>query len=133
MGGAGAGGILAPRTVRGHRSRSPRRLPLNPKFFRNGIVMLVLVVGTVALLYTWISSSQTTKTRAYSDFLADVQAGKVDKVVQQSDTLSVDLKGGTPNQPDYTVTVPGVPGLHDVYKDIQTASANPREPLYEAN
>ena len=32
----------------------PRRLLLNPKFFRNGIVMLVLVVGTAALLFTWI-------------------------------------------------------------------------------
>ena len=35
----------------------PRRLPLNPKFFRNGIVMLVLVVGTAALLFTWINST----------------------------------------------------------------------------
>jgi cell division protease FtsH len=104
---------------------------LNPKFFRNGIVMLVLVVGTVALLYTWISSSQTTKTQPYSQFLSDVQAGKVEKVIQQSDTLSVDLKGGTPNQPDYTVTVPGVPGLHDVYKDIQTAAASNPTPVYE--
>ncbi|MEJ7697673.1 MAG: hypothetical protein WKF78_13900 [Candidatus Limnocylindrales bacterium] len=30
---------------------------MNPKFFRNGIVMLVLVVGTAALLFTWISTS----------------------------------------------------------------------------
>src|SRR3954454_1238913 len=35
----------------------PRRLLLNPKFFRNGIVMLVLVVGTAALLFTWIQSN----------------------------------------------------------------------------
>ena len=34
-----------------------RRLLLNPKFFRNGIVMLVLVVGTAALLFTWIQST----------------------------------------------------------------------------
>ena len=30
---------------------------MNPKFFRNGIVMLVLVVGTAALLFTWIQST----------------------------------------------------------------------------
>jgi cell division protease FtsH len=50
---------------------------LNPKFFRNGIVMLVLVVGTAALLFTWIQSTTPTNTVGYSAFLADVQAGKV--------------------------------------------------------
>ena len=30
---------------------------LNPKFFRNGIVMLFLVVGTAALLFTWINTT----------------------------------------------------------------------------
>ena len=29
---------------------------MNAKFLRNGIVMLVLVAGTVALLYTWVTS-----------------------------------------------------------------------------
>ncbi len=69
---------------------------MNPKFFRNGIVMLVLVVGTVALLYTWISSSNTTTARPYSgpgSFLADIADGKVEKVVQQGETLTVDLRG----------------------------------------
>ena len=66
---------------------------MNPKFFRNGIVMLVLVVGTVALLYTWISASGTAKTMGYGDFLARVQAGEVEKVEQQGDTLNVKLKG----------------------------------------
>ena len=32
---------------------------LNPKFFRNGIVMLFLVVGTAALLFTWINTTTT--------------------------------------------------------------------------
>ena len=54
---------------------------MNPKFFRNGIVMLVLVVGTAALLFTWIqSSSGPANTQPYSAFLADVQAGNVQKV-----------------------------------------------------
>jgi len=99
---------------------------LNPRFFRNGIVMLVLVVGTVALLYTWISASPGTKTKAYSgpsSFLEDVSKGNVEKVVQQGDTLTVDLTssaGGAANAPEYTVTVPNV--LTQVSQDIATAA-----------
>jgi len=54
---------------------------LNPKFFRNGIVMLVLVVGTAALLFTWIQSSSTPNAIGYSQFLNDVQQNKVKGVV----------------------------------------------------
>src|SRR4051794_36736296 len=83
--------------------------------------MLVLVVGTVALLYTWISSSQQPKTVPYSQFLADVQGGKVEKVVQQSDTLSVTTKGQQPAAtPTYSVTVPNI--LTQVFQDIQAAA-----------
>jgi cell division protease FtsH len=89
---------------------------LNPKFFRNGIVMLVLVVGTVALLYTWVTSSSSTTNLGYSDLLDKVSGGNVLEVVQQSDTLTVKLKD---DKTTYTTTVPGLPGLHDVYKDLQ--------------
>ena len=108
---------------------------MNPRFFRNGIVMLVLVVGTVALLYTWISSSPSNPPHAYSgpnSFLADVAAGKVEKVVQQGDTLTVDLKGGPQNQPEYTVTVPNV--LTQVQQDIDKAlekGGQTASPVYE--
>ncbi|HEY7523096.1 MAG TPA: ATP-dependent zinc metalloprotease FtsH [Candidatus Limnocylindrales bacterium] len=89
---------------------------MNPKFFRNGIVMLVLVVGTVALLYTWVTSSSSTTNLGYSDLLDKVSGGNVLEVVQQSDTLTVKLKD---DKTTYTTTVPGLPGLHDVYKDLQ--------------
>ena len=96
---------------------------MNPKFFRNGIVMLVLVVGTVALLYTWVTSSNPTTTRPYSgpgSFLEDVESNRVEKVVHQGDTLSVHLKDvGTGPQPDYTVTVANV--LVQVQQDIARA------------
>jgi cell division protease FtsH len=95
---------------------------LNPRFFRNGIVMLVLVVGTVALLYTWISASPSTTTKAYSgpgSFLEDVAKGNVAKVIQQGDTLSVTSKGAADNTVSYTVTVPNV--LTQVKQDIDTA------------
>ncbi len=62
---------------------------MNPKFFRNGIVMLVLVVGTAALLFTWISTNSPTVTTGYSEFLDQVAAGQVTNVVQQGTTLTV--------------------------------------------
>ncbi|HYH93951.1 MAG TPA: ATP-dependent zinc metalloprotease FtsH [Candidatus Saccharimonadales bacterium] len=91
---------------------------MNPKFFRNGIVMLVLVVGTAALLFTWISTSTTPEATGYSKFLDDVAKGQVTKVTQQGTTLTVDVEGTTP---DYTVVVPGI--LTDVYSDMQEAAA----------
>ena len=95
---------------------------MNPKFFRNGIVMLVLVVGTAALLFTWISTNTPATNIGYSEFLSQVTAGEVTKVVQQGTTLTV-TTSGTP--PTYTVIVPTV--LTDVWGDIQTAAgqANP--------
>jgi cell division protease FtsH len=110
---------------------------LNPKFFRNGIVMLVLVVGTVALLYTWISSSNTVKTQPYSgptgstSFKGDVAAGKVEKVVQQGETLTVTLRGTPEATPDYTVTVPNV--LTQVQQDIDrwATEANVEAPIFD--
>jgi cell division protease FtsH len=91
---------------------------LNPKFFRNGIVMLVLVVGTAALLFTWLSQSSDSKAIPYSDFLAKVQTGQVAKVVQQDSTLTVTPTDGS----TYTVIAPGLAGLHDVLADINTAA-----------
>ena len=68
---------------------------MNPKFFRNGIVMLVLVVGTAALLFTWISTSSTPQATGYSKFLDDVATGHVEKVTQQGSTLTVNGSGPT--------------------------------------
>jgi cell division protease FtsH len=90
---------------------------LNPKFFRNGIVMLVLVVGTAALLFTWIQSTTPTNPIGYSAFLADVQGGNVTSVVQQGDTLTV--KSNKPPT-NYTVTVPNV--LTQVFPDMLAAA-----------
>ncbi|MCJ7710716.1 MAG: ATP-dependent zinc metalloprotease FtsH [Chloroflexi bacterium] len=56
--------------------------------------MLVLVAGTVALLLTWVSQSTPTETTGYSAFLDAVKAGKVEKVVQDGETLTVTPKGG---------------------------------------
>ena len=94
---------------------------MNPKFFRNGIVMLVLVVGTAALLFTWIQSTTPNNAVGYSQFLADVRDNKVDSVVQQGDTLTVRIKASS--QP-YTVTVPSV--LTQVLNDMIAAAETGR-------
>jgi cell division protease FtsH len=99
---------------------------LNPRFMRNGLLMLVLVMGVSALLYTWLGSSTTVPPHPYSgpgSFLADVQAGTVAKVVQQGEALSVFTKAQDPNatDPAYTVNVPNV--LTQVSQDIAAAAA----------
>ena len=89
---------------------------MNPKFFRNGIVMLVLVVGTAALLFTWITSSTAPVTTGYSRFLGEVAAGEISEVTQQGTTLTV-KKSATES---YTVNVPTI--LTDVYGDMREAA-----------
>ena len=89
---------------------------MNPKFFRNGIVMLVLVVGTAALLFTWIQSTTPSTPVGYSKFLSDVETGQVTEVTQQGETLTVKAKAGS-----YTVTVPSV--LINVLDDMNKAAA----------
>jgi cell division protease FtsH len=98
---------------------------------RNGLLMLVLVMGVSALLYTWLGSSNTPVTKAYSgpgSFLADIEAGKVAKVVQQGETLSVFTtdQGAQPEDPKYTVTIANV--LTQVSQDIADAAARGRVP-----
>ncbi len=88
---------------------------MNAKFARNGIVMLVLIVGTLALLWTWLTSSSPSTAVGYSQFLTDVGAGSVQHVEQQQSTLTVTKKDGT-----YQVTVPTV--LTPVLTDMQTAA-----------
>ncbi len=94
---------------------------MNAKFARNGIVMLVLVVGTLALLWTWLGQPTQGNTVGYSQFLADVQAGKVTTVEQQTQTLTVSTADSSSGKPAYTVTVPTV--LTDVLGDMKKAAS----------
>ena len=92
---------------------------MNAKFLRNGIVMLVLVAGTVTLLYAWVTSSTPQAQEGYLRFLDDVQVGKVQKAVQDGETLMVTMSDST----TYTVVVPNsITG--DVAKDMQQAAAS---------
>jgi len=96
---------------------------LNAKFLRNGIVMLVLVLGTVALMYAWFFQPTNANTKGYSEFLNDVQAGKVISVKQQDQTLAVDE--GSAGK--FTVVVPS--SLTQVYPDMQAAAKAGNKPL----
>ena len=88
---------------------------MNAKFLRNGIVMLVLVLGTVALIYAWFLQPTNTPTKGYSDFLNDIQQGKVTQVTQQDQTLQV-----AEGNDHYTVVVPSI--LTQVYPDMLNAA-----------
>ncbi|HEX8024919.1 MAG TPA: ATP-dependent zinc metalloprotease FtsH [Candidatus Limnocylindrales bacterium] len=89
---------------------------------RNGLLMLVLVMGVSALLYTWLAGSSQTPPVGWGTFLSNVQHGLVTKVVQQDTTLTV-TDNKTPAT-TYTVIAPGVPGVNaDYLKDIQAAAA----------
>jgi len=91
---------------------------LNPKFFRNGIVMLFLVMGTAVLLFTWINNTEQAPSRGYSKFLTDVRAGSVKTVTQTGDNLSVVLTGDPPVT--YAVVVPSI--LTQVLNDMVLAA-----------
>ncbi len=90
---------------------------MNAKFLRNGIVMLVLVVGTVVLLYTWVNSSTQPNQVGYARFMNDVRAGQVKQAIQDGETVAVTLKDGTA----YSVVVPNQI-MTNVYADMSQAA-----------
>ncbi len=92
---------------------------MNSRFLRNGIVMLVLVVGAAALLYSVFVPSTSQKPIDYAgspeSFLGLVKQGKVDRVVQQGAKLEITL-----NSPSGQVVTSQVPSEFstDVRADI---------------
>ena len=87
---------------------------------RNGLLMLVLVMGVSALLYTWLGASSQTPTVGYGAFLSKVQSGEVKTVSQKGNTLDVTATSGTPGT--YTVNLPDLPTLTNVQADMQAAT-----------
>ena len=77
---------------------------MNPRFFRNGIVMLLLVVVALAVVLTVVNSTTQANNTAYSVFLDNVAADKVQGVIQDGATLQVTAKDGT----KYNVIIPGI-------------------------
>ena len=91
---------------------------MNSKFFRNGIVMLILVTGTVALLYTWLIQSPADTSKSYSYFLTQVSQGQVAKVVQAGTTLTVT----TTDTPPQTYTTQVASAFTNVFDDMTKAA-----------
>jgi hypothetical protein len=97
---------------------------LNPKFFRNGIVMLALVVVALAVAITLVGQSTPAASKTYTEFLDDVSKGSVTTVTQEGSTLTVKIKSA----PDYTVVVPGLLA-NQVLPDMKDAAAKGGFPL----
>ncbi len=92
---------------------------MNAKFARNGIVMLVLVAGTLVLLWQLLGQPTQPNSIGYSQFLTNVQNGKVSQVVQEQSNLTVTTTE-TPAS-TYSVTVPTI--LIDVNAQMHAAAA----------
>ncbi|HET7471511.1 MAG TPA: ATP-dependent metallopeptidase FtsH/Yme1/Tma family protein, partial [Candidatus Limnocylindrales bacterium] len=90
---------------------------MNPRFFRNGIVMLLLVVVALAVVITVLNQTSPNQTVAYSQFLSNVQSGNVRHVVQQGSNLAVTGADGK----QYTVVIPGLLA-NQVLPDMQAAA-----------
>jgi len=90
---------------------------LNPKFFRNGIVMLALVVVALAVVVTLVNTSSPQSDVAYTTFLQNVQSGDVKTIVQEGSKLTVTPTEGA----TYTVIVPGLLA-NQVLPDITAAA-----------
>jgi cell division protease FtsH len=101
---------------------------LNPKFFRNGIVMLALVVVALAVVYTLVSTTSPTADHPYSAFLNDVKQGAVTKITQEGSKLTVEKQ----DHSTYTAIVPGL--LADAYPEVAAAAkdGNKGVPEYTA-
>jgi ATP-dependent Zn protease len=99
--------------------------PVPSQAFIAGIV-ISLLVGVVALVNAW-NNSASPSTVPYSQFLSDIEAGQVTRVVQVGTTLDVSGSQGT-----YRVTLPNV--LTDVYADVEEAAtgSGATVPLFEA-
>ncbi|TMF34200.1 MAG: ATP-dependent zinc metalloprotease FtsH [Chloroflexi bacterium] len=97
---------------------------LNSRFFRNGVVMLALVVVALAVVFTVVNQTQPNQDIKYSVFLNNVSQGKVTEVSQEASTLTVTPTDG----PKYTVTVPGLLA-NQVLDDMRGAALQGKQQL----
>ncbi|MGI8929035.1 MAG: hypothetical protein ACR2H0_06190, partial [Candidatus Limnocylindrales bacterium] len=99
---------------------------MNNRFLRNGIVTLVLVVGTAALLYMFIFPGDAEKPIDYSSpgsSLELVQKGEVTKVTQRGQLLQIETKEVDPatNKPRIKTSLVPNELRTDVQTDVATA------------
>ncbi|HXU85979.1 MAG TPA: ATP-dependent metallopeptidase FtsH/Yme1/Tma family protein, partial [Verrucomicrobiae bacterium] len=97
---------------------------MNPRFFRNGIVMLLLVVVALAVVLTVVNTTTPNANVAYSKFLDNVQSGGVVSVLQEGSTLTVTAKDGHKD----TVIIPGLLA-NQVLDDMTKRAELGKQPL----
>jgi cell division protease FtsH len=96
---------------------------------RNGLVTLVLIVGTAALLYLFLFNEETPDTIAYSGsdtaFLERVEAGQVEAVLMRGENLEVTLTQDLNDDGENDVVQSFVPAQFttSVQADINAACA----------
>jgi ATP-dependent Zn protease len=101
------------------------------RFVRNSIVVLVLVVGTAALLYIFLFQGTAEKPIPYSggesSFLGLVKDNRVESVVQQGDVLQITLREKDPETGQAKVVTSRVPSQFstNVRDDIAAVCAEP--------
>jgi ATP-dependent Zn protease len=101
------------------------------RFVRNSIVVLVLVVGTAALLYMFLFQGTAEKPIPYSggesSFLGLVKDNRVESVVQQGDVLQITLREKDPATGHARVVTSRVPSQFstNVRDDIAAVCAEP--------
>ncbi len=95
---------------------------MNSRFLRNGMVMVVLVVVTGALLYALIQPAQA-GTQSLTSFQQDVQKGLIKSVSRSDNTLTVTKTDGT----TYTVQSdqPAVGDQTQIESWLSQANLNP--------
>ncbi|HUP82659.1 MAG TPA: ATP-dependent zinc metalloprotease FtsH [Candidatus Limnocylindria bacterium] len=105
---------------------------MNNRFLRNGLVTLILVVGTAALLYMFIFPTDGKEPIDYSgpnSFLSLVADGQVSKVTQRGQLLDIELTTTDPATGKAETQTSNVPNelATDVQADITAAcSASPK-------
>ena len=101
------------------------RQPVPPPIL-TAIGVVALVLGVVVLLYAWVSATSPSSV-PYSQFLGDVENGRLTHVIHSGTTLEASGPYGA-----YRVTLPSV--LTDIYGDIEAAavSGGSALPLFSA-
>jgi cell division protease FtsH len=68
---------------------------MNPRWLRNGLVYVLIIVAAVAFIYNAFGARDTAELNSINDVAAEIVKGQVDTITVQGDLLEVKLKGST--------------------------------------
>jgi cell division protease FtsH len=64
---------------------------MNSRWLRNGFIYLLILVAVVAIVFSFLNRGDDTPTKPFSQVLTDAEAGRVDKIEVDGDSLTVFL------------------------------------------